>query len=299
MIDKVIICGVRRANELVPEIEIRQMLGRSGRSYDVGDKGEAFVIVPEADVASAERYLYGEPPAIESQMDVLDNLAFHILPSVYARDVYDDITADQWFKSSFACLQGKALDFNKLFSYLVGLQMIAGDNKQFYITELGKVSCKFYLRPDRVYMLREKFEELKADRLLENDFAISWAFASQDIKYYVDNEMYETYVSSVRSLGLRFNGDEKDGLAYYGIIGLYKSKQLKYVMNEYEDDMPRLLNAVKYISNMEKWNIDNNLEVMMKMFAKRVKYKDAKIMIENNIHSKSHLRKILGEESYE
>ena len=296
MIDKVIVCGIRRANELVPEIEIRQMLGRAGRSYSVGDKGESYILVPEKDVKHAMKYFHGDPPAIESQMDILDELSFHILPSVYSREVYDDITAEEWFKGSFAYLQGKKIDFNSLLDILKSLEMVSGDDRQFYITELGKVSCKFYLRPKRVYSLRERFEELKVNGLLENDFAISWAFAFEKVGYYIDNNLYEWYVSNVRSYGLRFNGDEKDGLAYYGIYGDAKAKELKYLMNEYEDDMPRLINAVRYISNVEKWNIEKYLDIVVKIFSCRVKYMEAKLMIENNISSKSHLRRMMGED---
>lgn len=296
MIDNVIIIGVRRATNIVPEIEIRQMAGRSGRSYNPSDVGNVFFIVPKSDLDIAKQYASDSNPLVNSNMYVAKELCFHILPHVYSGDVCDNETACKWYSRSFSCFQGKQFDFSELYDNLNKNGMIEGCKEKFVISELGKISCKFYMRPERVFKLKQRVDELFASGYCENDFAWSWVLSYENFVCYVDRELSEWYVSNVKSLMLDFdNGDSNDGLSYYCILAGMKPKPLKYKINERKDDMMRILNAVRHICLICKYDL-SVVDVVCKMFQIGVKYKDAKYMIENNITSKS---KFFGMTHYE
>ena len=61
MIDRVMICGIRRANELIPRSDILQAIGRAGRSYT--KDGNAIILVSKFDESRAYDYLYGKIPS--------------------------------------------------------------------------------------------------------------------------------------------------------------------------------------------------------------------------------------------
>ena len=297
MIDRVMIIGLRRANTIVPEMEIRQMAGRAGRSYTAGDVGEVVFVVPKEDEKLVYSYMSSTAPNVESSMDNIDATAFHILPAIYCREVYDDMSADKWFSRSFAYFQKKRLEFSQLYDYLIANEMIIGEHTNFQITELGKTSCKFYFRPDRIYGLSQKLAEIVSNEYCDNDFAWTWVLSHQHIQGYVDRELYELYESNVRSLRLRFdNNEQNDGLAYYCMIAGYRPKELKYSIKEKRDDIMRLMNAVKHICKIKNYNIDFNVEVATKMFGKGVNYKQAEYMLKNGIESKSMVRSIIYDE---
>ena len=56
------ICGIRRANELIPRSDILQAIGRAGRSYT--KDGNAVLLVNKFDESRAYDYLFGKLPDV-------------------------------------------------------------------------------------------------------------------------------------------------------------------------------------------------------------------------------------------
>ena len=98
MIDEVVVCGVRRARELVEAGEIKQAIGRAGRSYTKA--GKAVVLCPSSDAPYAERCLNEDTPPIRSEMTTVEEVSFHVLP--WIDRIYDEDSFRKWYSRSLA-----------------------------------------------------------------------------------------------------------------------------------------------------------------------------------------------------
>lgn len=291
MIGKVVICGLERAGNLVPELEIRQMIGRAGRSYEKDAVGKVVVLAKENNLKNADDYLYGEVPTVMSKLNDIEELGFHILPAIYSKDVYDDITAYEWYKRSLSYLQNIKFNYREMFDFLANLEMIKGDDKRFEITDLGRLSCKYYFSPIKIFAWKEKFEKLTLNGDWENDFAVAWALAVDVLGVNVNSELLD-YVEL--NCGYGFEYDEKKAVAlYYCMLAGYKPKELKYSIREYKKDIERIIKVLISLDKLYKWCIIDEIEILNIRIKYSMDYKSAKLAMELNIYNKAFLAKLV------
>jgi len=290
MIKQVIVCGLRRAGYLVPEMEIRQMIGRAGRSYDKDAVGNVVLLSSNEDSDTAENYLYGDMPAILSKMENIENLAFHMLPSIYGGGIYDDVTAYEWYRRSLAHFQKKKFQFKTVFNYLISHEMISGEEESFKITELGKLSCKFYFPPSSIFVWKEKMEKIALKNYWSDDYVVSWALSTNELGINVNAELMEL-IEMNSSFGFQYNEKEQVAL-YYCLLAGHKPKELKFAIAEHRKDIDRVLNVLLSLDKIYSLGIKKEIEILSVRIKERMDYDMAKLAIELDIHNKTLLSKL-------
>ena len=137
MIDEVVVCGVRRARELVDAGEIKQAIGRAGRSYTKA--GKAVVLCPSSDAPYAEKCLNECAPPIKSEMTTVEEVSFHVLP--WIDRVYDEDSFKKWYSRSLASVQGAEVRWSEVAKYLLDTGCI---KEEYELTEFGRISTRMY-----------------------------------------------------------------------------------------------------------------------------------------------------------
>lgn len=247
MIDEVVICGVRRAREPVDIEEIKQAIGRAGRSYT--KPGLAVILCPSNDADYADKCLNDETPPVKSELKTVEEVAFHVLP--WIDRVYDEESFQKWFSRSLSLVQGNEMHWNEVSKYLLDTGCI---NEEYELTDFGKISVKMYYSPTRLCEMREKLLESEANGNTTELFTLSYIFANQHIPLSnVEPWELSEYKSSVRGEGYSFSGGElMHGFAYYcAMVGGIVPKWIRHVVTQIRDDMPRLFNALIMIAESE------------------------------------------------
>ena len=283
MIDKVAICGTRRANSLVPMQEIQQAIGRAGRSYTKA--GEAVIICEPEDADYATKCLEEKTPPVKSQLASVDQIAFHLLPWI-AR-VHDDETFNAWFQKSLAYQQGVRVEWNSVRQYLVEMKCINEENE---LLDFGKISSRFYFSPARINTLSEKLQEAYYNGNLIEPTAMSWVLAANQVR--MDNvEALElsNYKQVANTAGYRFHhGELIEGYAYYCIMVGQRPKWIKPVVSQLMEDIGRLLNALAYIASSMQFPVVEDIQALATSVLKRVPFQMAKLMEELGIEKKQY-----------
>lgn len=283
MIDKVAICGARRANSLVPMQEIQQAIGRAGRSYTKA--GEAVIICEPEDADYAAKCLQEQTPPVKSQLSTIDQIAFHVLPWI-AR-VNDEETFDAWFQKSLAYQQGVKVNWNDVKKYLVDTKCINEDNE---LLDFGKISSRFYFSPNRISALAERLQEAYFNGNLIEPLAMSWVLAANQVR--MDNvEAVElsNYKQAANTAGYRFyHGELIEGYAYYCIMVGQRPKWIKPVVSQLMEDIGRLLNALAFIASSMQFPVVDDIQALATSVLKRVPFQMAKLMEELGIEKKQY-----------
>lgn len=293
MIDKVVICGIRRGNQLISSNEIQQCCGRAGRSYT--ESGEAILLVPSDDYIKAQDKMFGKMPPIESVMDEVDNAAFQVLPMILKQQVYDESTFYIWFDKTLAKTQGKMVKYDDIIEYLKENECIAFFDNHVVVNELGEISSKFYYSPERVKKLKDNLIDIFESNQLYDSIALSWLFANDRVVVgNADEIALGEYKSKLHSLGYSFqHGELCHGYVFYCLLNGLRPKWLKYVINGEYDDFDRLINALKRIAFLMKYNIEKELDIICLSVKKRVTIEVASKMYEFGINQKGNILELL------
>lgn len=280
MIDKVLILGIRRANQLIPDHEINQMIGRCGRSYT--ESGEATLIVPEKDFEVANRYLQGKPKPITSSFFEEENITFHVLPAIYHKIVYDEATFNAWYSRSLSYLQGKVVKWNDLQNCLRENNCIIENDGRVSLSEFGEISYRYYFTPERITYLKEKMQIIETGRNQKDPFAISWMLSEKHIAIGdVNTQELSDYKSNAGALGLYFYcGELVEGYAYNCILENRKPKWLKFEIINLKKDLPRLLAAAERICEVENINLIKPLSTWKICIERKFPYELAEMCLE-------------------
>ena len=285
MIDKVVVCGIRRANKLLPASDVAQMIGRAGRSFT--RSGEAIILVPSDDCESADDILNKPSPPIISVMDEVDNVAFHVLPEIVFQRVNDEASFRRWYEKTLAFSQGNDIVWQDVVNYFIENGCICFFNEKVVASELGKVSSKFYFKPSRVKRLQDNLGEIVADGNVLNSHALSWCLAFDSVQSgQVDEYAIGEYKSAVSSLGYFFEGCLLHGYIYYCLLEGMRPKWLNYAINSEWGDFDRLIHACKKISELNGWEIIGSLETALLACKKRAGLALAGIMRGTGIDNK-------------
>lgn len=246
MINKVIVCGVRRAKELIPARDIQQFIGRAGRSYT--ESGEAIILCPSSDLSYAESCLYEKVPPINSELTTIDNIAFHILP--WIDRIFDEESFQNWYKRSLAYIQGKSISWKEIVEYLFQYECI---DEEYNLTPFGNISFKYYYSPAKLRLLKEKLLEANANGNVLELISMSYILSSEYIPTAnVDAYELSEYKSAVSSEGYIFeHGELIHAYAYYCILKNNIPKWIKHIAVPLKDDLPRLFGALTALAESE------------------------------------------------
>lgn len=246
MIDKVIVCGVRRAKELIPERDIQQFIGRAGRSYT--KSGEAIILCNSSDLNYAKSCLYEKVPPINSELNTIDNIVFHMLP--WLDMIYDEESFQKWYKRSLAYTQGKEIKWKDVIEYLFTYDCV---DEEYNLTPFGKISVNYYYSPKRLTIMKQKLLEANANGNVLELIPISYILSNEYIPT-SNVEAYELseYKDKVLSKGYIFeHGELIHSYAYYCILTNNIPKWIKHIAIPLRDDLSRLLGALSSLAESQ------------------------------------------------
>jgi len=178
MADRVIVVGAKRARQVVPVSEIKQMVGRGARKHG-GEACHATVIV-EAELEDEVRQGMDsdEDFTVESSLGDSSVMAFHILPEISRQNVVDRQTAESWYQRSFGAMQGLKPDFREVFELLREVQAVFLHDQKMEITDVGKIAVRLYFHPADVWAWRDNFDTVFKHGIEDNDAAVAWALGT-------------------------------------------------------------------------------------------------------------------------
>lgn len=272
MIHKLFVLGMRRAGEYIPTLEIQQMVGRCGRSYT--ESGEATLIVPSVDLDEANKSMFKDPEPIMSSMDEVENTAFHCIPAIYHKKVFDEDSFKRWFSRTLSFTQGKVVNWEEVVRNLEKNGCIVIQGGRVYLSPLGNVSYRFYFTPARISMLRSKLKYVVEMDYKKKEPAFTWLLAckskkiSQDESLDMDNYRIDTW-----NAGLTFDsGEIVEGFAYHCILHGYRPKWLRFEIDNLKRDFGRLMGALHKIVEIEGYDFKKELEVWQRCIDKKLPY---------------------------
>ena len=258
---RVIVTGVHRGIQTVEPLEIKQMVGRSGRvGLDV--KGDAYVLLPQTRFVRTKAWCQDIPP-ITSTMNDQQILAFHIVSEISEGEIYDIETLMKWYNRSFAAFQNNFLDridAQDLLDKLVKIKILEKSGVNYTVTKLGRVAAYLYYSPYSISGWYFNFSRIIVDNRLD-DYSISWAlanivdnsdgFASKDAQ-----DIVRAFVNACVNRGYEISEQcAAVGIVYHACFSYsdeiqdYQKKQVKY-------DFERVCTALDMIDKMySHWNM--------------------------------------------
>ena len=244
MIDEVMICGVRRANSLVPVGEIQQAIGRAGRGY--GSTAKAVILCPAEDAEYASSCLVEQPPPVRSQMSSVEEVAFHVLP--WMDRVYDDESFGKWKSRSLSEIQGSAVRWCDVERALLESGCI---DEEHNLTRFGRISVRMYYRPDKMLVMKDKLREVFDCSDEIDPITLSYVLSFDRVPL-ADVEAWELseYKGSVSGRGYYFTrGELIQAFAFYCIMVNESPKWMRHVINGVRDDLSRSFGTLEQIAD--------------------------------------------------
>lgn len=287
MIDKVIVCGLRRGKELISKIDFNQFIGRSGRSYN--KSGKAILMISDKDEIVGSDYLFGELPPVISSMNEIEKLSFHILPLIKDREVVDEQTFMNWYSKSLSYIQGNKVHYNELVSFLINLNCVYIKDNLIFCTELGEISSELYFHPKIIKNLQDKLNKIKSENIIYNKYTLSWMMANKSIivNEKDDNSVLE-YKCKCNSFNCHFKNNELiHGYLFFCLMSGIKPKWMKILISQEISDIARYLNLIKKVCEINHININKEIDAIMMSINKNIDFDMVKLMIETKIDKKS------------
>lgn len=289
MIDKVVVCGIKRGSQYITQNELLQSIGRCGRSYV--DSGQAIVLTKSEQYEKTNQMLFGKMNPIQSVMDEVQNVSFHVLPMISRQIVKDQKTYNEWYSKTLAYVQGKFVTYDEVKKHLIQNECLLFFGQNIVISELGDISNKYYYSPERIKTLKDRLQQLYDSEHLSNMYALSWALGfDKVIVGNVDQVQLATYKSKLSSLGYTCNnGQLIHCYAFFCLLNGTRPKWLKYVINNEYSDLQRLISALKKVGYVLKLDLSFFLQKVMISCKKRITLKQAEIFIRFGLKTKSSL----------
>lgn len=154
------------SSDLIPNMEMQQMLGRAGRAkFDT--VGNGYIYAPEAHVGDVfKTYIHGPLEKIESTIDE-GKLRMHVLGLISSGIATDMPSLEHFFASTLAYVEG-SLSREWIENSVIFLQdanMIVG-GQTFRATPFGKKVSELYIDPVSGIILRNVLDVKDIDKIL-------------------------------------------------------------------------------------------------------------------------------------
>ena len=175
----VVIVGIHRGPHEVDELDIIQMAGRAGR-YRLDTEGYVYLVIPQGTQRKWEK-IFNQPRPVTSVLNQPQKLLSHVLAEIYTGHIRTLPDIRDWFYRSLAHRQGLTPlsedDTGKVYTNLIGMDMIRLDGEAISATTLGSIAAEMYYPPDDVHAWYKNFHHLFASNLQDNDAMLAWALA--------------------------------------------------------------------------------------------------------------------------
>lgn len=257
---RVIVSGIYRGINEVRPLDITQMCGRAGR-LGLDDEGDAHIFIKQSKKEDEIRHC-GRIEKIESQINNIEALSFHLVSEIAERNVNDLLGAEQWFKRTLAYHQNLLGSKEKVkelliksFEALESYKAIKKDSDGKYIsTPIGRISSWFYFCPFDVGMWVRNFCRILQKEDPSNEEVV-WAIANT----YTNNKTYECKLDQTgnlvvdtieKSLDIILEGGvPKHSYALYSLLVDHEPKtmEIKGLMMAYQLDIERLMSAIEFL----------------------------------------------------
>lgn len=289
MIDKVLVLGLRRGGEIIQSSEISQMVGRCGRSYT--ESGEATIIVPGEDEDEAWKILNSKPSPVSSKMGVIEEAAFHFLPVVKNGASREDFHS--WFSRSLASRQGSKLEWEEAKEFLKLTGCVEENEGRINLTELGRLACDYYLRPDNAFSIDSRVSSLSSIDELD-PVSLSWILAfDPTFKNMSENQHFQEYSSSCSGRGFYFDQEfqKVSGFIWMCLLTSLRSREVSAEVKSFGKDLDRMMEFVRKVFSLhgqdasfslEKMKISSEKKIPLELSELALEFKDARksILIE-------------------
>jgi len=264
---RVCVLGVHRGMSKVDPIDVQQEFGRAGR-VGLDPEGDAYLLLPESrsDPRQVERLEaeYAQVGNIESQLNDVNVLAFHLVAEIAEGDVKTAQDALDWHARSLASYQGRFLEEKgKVMSAERVLEDLTRsgilrqeDDGTYAATELGKVASLLYYSPFDVADWASNFRwACSRDKHLDDD-VICWALGNTRTSYsehYLPREHVGDmgdFEWRVQQKGVeKANGLPPACLAYDGLIRGVTYRGLGSYQRQLTYDVDRVMAAITMIDH--------------------------------------------------
>jgi len=264
---RVVIFGVHRGLNEISGIDIQQMVGRAGRpKYD--KEGDAYIMLPASEY-ERQKYRVQRIDAC-SALGNLRNLEFHINNAIYSGRIEREEDVLRWWEMTFAKkLYGYEIDIDKAIKKLKEMDIIEEKNGFFYNTELGKVAAMLYLYPDDVIVWKKQFEKVvRENRWGDIDLCMALVHPSQIAEgEYVskaERELVLSFYEKYRRYLPVLWSDRDLILVKYTMFNYWclAEEGLDGVRNSIRADVDRWITAVKLIDMIERWDRQEQWDVL-------------------------------------
>lgn len=270
---RVIICGSKRGLDYVHPIDIRQMVGRSGRvGFD--PKGDAHILLSSLEFEREKKRLENLP-MIESQMLVLDVLAFHLVAEIAEGFCSSREEISAWYNRSFAkfsqaertAQSNSEAQLDDVIERLSRRGIITfSQGKGFKATGLGRVASWLYYSPFDIGDWASNLNQVAGLNMLQNDAALSWALGvihTEQLDGYVpkalqnDLMLFNAIVPS--QLRMAKVPQSAKAVAYFKALNWSSEESLSRgwgsFVREIRYDADRIVGALKLIDKFHwRWN---------------------------------------------
>jgi len=172
MADRVVIVGLRRGGVLIPASELKQMMGRAGRSHD--DQGVVELIVEDKDEGVAAEMLEDGGLTVKSSLSNVDLLAMSLIPEIHRGAITNPKQAEDWCARSF-CPEPPLAG---AFELLREVEAITVKNDRLEATVIGSCAARFYFHPADVFAWHRNFTNLFDMGLETDEVASAWALGN-------------------------------------------------------------------------------------------------------------------------
>lgn len=286
---RVIILGVHRGVELVPNYDINQEVGRAGRpKYD--PRGDAYILVPASKKEETIAMLK-EPPRIISQFlkeegGHYKTLAFHVVSEIHHGNIKTIEQFHEWFNRSLASFQNQMFGdgiIDKTIDLLIKMKAIVWEDGELKTTPIGMIASMFYFSPFDVNDLRRNFMNLFHKKREDNDLALACALGDVDShRFKIANTAEKIEMQSFQKKVEHFFGQQcmtdgamKASFGYYNMLnGNHVSEAFESVQNGLRADIERTLEVVDAIDKMStKWHRHEFLRTLRLRFTYGVSVK--------------------------
>lgn len=266
MIDKVLILGIRRAKELIPDFEIAQMVGRCGRSYT--ESGEATIIVPMEDEEKAFEYMNSKPKNVSSKFAKTEDLCFHFIPEMNFRTSVSESDFQEWYSRSLGSYQGIKVCWDDVCDFLMENECATIQRNKLVLSSLGKISYNYYLRPEQAFRMKSRVEQISIRNEID-EISLSWALAfSNSYKDLAENMDFQQYASEISGKGYLFEEDSAEAFAWFCLLSQKKPKIMRNEIISLKKDSDRMFGALKEICKLLDFQVEDKLDMFL-LCAKR------------------------------
>lgn len=260
---RVMVVGIHRGLEKVAPLDVLQMFGRAGR-VGLDPEGDAYLLVPETrDPREFDRTVeaYSKPGLIESQLNELHTLAFHLTAEVAEGSVRTTADAVAWHARSLAAQQGRGLDqegkvlsASRVMHDLCQCGVLKEEDGSYEATQLGHVASRLYYSPFDVADWASNFRWAAERDKHHNDDVVAWALGNVRSAY-SKSYLPKEHAGDMGDLEWRLGQVGVDRasnlppacLAFRGMIEGTKYRAMSSYQRQLEYDADRIMQAITMI----------------------------------------------------